>query len=184
MFTIADLQVALRRSIDPADQDYYQFLISQVQAFIEGETGLAFTLRSNTTVRYRADGWGVIKLVGPVHDVLSITPRVQGNYPYRYDGWDWQGSDWDGLDEITGLAPYEVVDVTYTFGYDTPDVPTDIKNAAINAVKNVVSPGPGELDTRTVGDITYKYHFSENDFDDMGVRVLNLYRGVARTWRL
>lgn len=185
MFTIADLEVALQRSIDPAQQPYYQRLINQVTAYIEGDTGVAFSLHSNATVRYRADGRGVVELIGPVVSVASITPLIQSNYTYRYDGWGWITSQWDGLSDIDGLAPYEVVDVTYTYGYDLPDVPEDIKGVAIDAVVNQIKGrNPADLEEKTVGDITYKWKVSAADFDSLGLGVLGLYKGVGRTWRL
>lgn len=185
MFTIADLEVPLRRSIDPADEPYYQHLIDRVTAYIETVTGVAFTLHTNETVRYRADGWGVVELIGPVVDVTTITPLRQSNYQYRYDGWDWIPSEWDGLDEITGLAPYEVVDVTYTYGYDLSEVPADIKGVAMDVViRKLNGRDPGELEEKTVGDISYKWRVSEADFDAFGLDVLEAYKGGARTWRL
>lgn len=184
MFTLADLEVALQRSISPEQQDYYQSLIDQVTSYIESETGVAFSLHTNETLRYRADGWGIVELVGPVVSVASITPLIQSNYSYRYDGWYWS-AQWNGLGDIDGLAPFEVVDVTYTYGYDVADVPKDIKGVAIDAVAGVIKGrAPTDLQERTVGDITYKYRFSATDFDALGLGVLNLYKGVARTWRL
>lgn len=185
MFTLADLEVALRRSIDPADQEYYQYLIDSATAYIEDITDTAFSVHTNSTVRYRADGWGIVELVGPVTSVASITPLIQSNYTYRYDGWYWAASQWDGLGEIDGLAPYEVVDVTYTYGYALADVPRDIKKVAVDAVVGVIDNKPvGTLSERTVGDISYKYEFTDSDFSSLAADVLNSYRGVAKTWRL
>lgn len=185
MLTIADLEVALQRTIEPADEPYYQFLIDQVTAYIENVTGVAFTRRTNETVRYRADGHGVVELVGPVISVTSITPLIQSNYTYRYDGWYWVPAAWDGLSDVTGLAPYEVVDVTYTYGYETADVPADIKGVAISTVTGHVNGRtPEALEQKSVGDITYRWRVSESDFDALGLDVLRSYQGVARTWRL
>lgn len=185
MFTLSDLAVALRRSIAPEEEPYFQSLIDEVTAYLENETGLAFTLHTNETVRYRADGWGVVELVGPVVEVFNIAPLIQSNYTYRYDGWYWVPGRWDGIDEIDGLAPYEVVDVTYTYGYDLSEVPEDIKAVAIKAVVGEINGrSPEDLEEKTVGDITYRWKASEADFDSFGLSVLNAYRGVARTWRL
>lgn len=185
MFTISDLEVPLQRSIQPAEEPYYQYLIDQVTAYIESVTGVAFSKHTNETVRYRADGWGVVELVGPVVSVASITPLIQSNYTYRYDGWYWAPAEWDGLSEITSLAPYEVVDVTYTYGYDLADVPNDIKSVAIDTlIRKLNGRTPEELEEKAVGDITYRWRVSEADFDSFGLAVLNDYRGTARTWRL
>ncbi|MGW6541227.1 hypothetical protein ACWGDD_36090 [Streptomyces sp. NPDC055011] len=185
MFTIADLEIPLRRSILPAEEPYYQYLIDQVTAYIETVTGVAFTLHTNETVRYRADGHGIVELVGPVVEVANIAPLIQSNYTYRYDGWYWMPAVWDGLSDIEGLAPYEVVDVTYTYGYDLDEVPQDIKGVAMDAVLGKVNGRtPGDLEEKTVGDITYKWRVSEADFDAFGLEVLRSYQGVARTWRL
>lgn len=184
MFTITDLEVALQRSITPEQQPYYQSLIDQVTAYIEGETATAFSRHTNETLRYRADGWGVVELIGPVISVATINPLIQSNYTYRYDGWYWS-AQWDGLSDIDGLAPYEVVDVTYTYGYDTADVPEDIKQVAINAVVGEINGRtPEDLTEKTVGDITYKWAVSDVSFDNFGLSTLDAYRGVAKTWRL
>lgn len=184
MFTIADLEVALQRSITPEQEIYYQSLIDQVTAYIETETGVAFSRHTNETLRYRADGWGVVELIGPVIEVFNINPLIQSNYTYRYDGWYWS-AQWDGLGDIDGLAPYEVVDVTYTYGYDLPDVPEDIKRVAISAVvREINGRTPEDLTEKSVGDITYKWKVSDLDFDSFGLSTLDSYRGVAKTWRL
>lgn len=184
MFTLADLATALQRSIDPAQEPYYQSLIDQVTSFIEGETGMAFSLHTNETVRYRADGRGVVELIGPVHSVANIAPLIHSGY-YAYDGYGWSYTAWDGLSEIDGLAPYEVVDVTYTYGYDLDEVPEDIKQVALSVVVGEINGRtPEDLEEKTVGDITYRWKVSAADFDSFGLGTLNLYRGVARTWRL
>lgn len=185
MFTIADLEVPLRRSIDPTDEPYYQFLIDQVTTYIESVTGVAFSRHTNETLRYRADGHGVVELVGPVVTVTNVAPLIQSNYTYRYDGWYWAPAAWDGLSDIEGLAPYEVVDVTYTYGYDLAEVPRDIKSVAMDVVlRKLNGRNPDELEQKSVGDITYKWRVSEADFDAFGLEVLRSYQGVARTWRL
>lgn len=185
MFTLADLAIALRRDVLPSEESYFTHLIDQVTAYIENETFTAFSLHTNETVRYRADGWGIVELLGPVVSVSTITPLIQSRYTYRYDGWYWTASEWNGMDEIDGLAPYEVVDVTYTYGYDLPDVPQDIKGVAISTVVHEINGlTADELKEKTVGDITYKWNPSEVDFDAFGLSVLNSYRGVGKTWRL
>lgn len=185
MFTLTDLATALQRPITPDQEAYYQSLIDQITAYIEGETGIAFSLHTNETVRYRADGRGVVELIGPVVEVFNIAPLIQSNYTYRYDGWYWQPAHWDGLDDIDGLAPYEVVDVTYTYGYALADVPKDIRGVAIDAVVGEINGRtPEDLTEKTVGDITYRWDVSDADFSSFGLSTLNLYRGVARTWRL
>lgn len=185
MFTIADLEVPLRRSIDPVDEPYYGYLIDQVTSYIETVTGVAFSRHTNETVRYRADGQGVVELVGPVVSVSTISPLIQSNYTYRYDGWYWVPAAWDGLGEVNGLAPYEVVDVTYTYGYDLAEVPSDIKSVAMDVVLGKLEGRPPDvLEEKTVGDITYRWRVSEADFDAFGLEVLRSYQGVARTWRL
>lgn len=185
MFTIADLELRLNRTITPAEEPYYQYFIDQITAYIENITGVAFSRRTNETLRYRADGHGVVELIGPVVDVANIAPLIQSNYTYRYDGWYWAPAAWDGLGDIDGLAPYEVVDVTYTYGYDTSEVPPDIKAVAMDVVVSELNGRtPDELREKTVGDITYKWAVSSTDFNSLGIEVLNSYRGIAKTWRL
>ena len=183
MFTLEDLEVALNRPILPAEEGYYQYLVDAVTAYIESETGVAFSIHTNEVVRYRADGRGIIELFGPVVEVSEIAPVETDPY----------GSGWyylpvfDGLAEVYGLCPYGVVDITYTYGYGPTEVPADIKHAAIEAVVGRIEADnqTGDLEEKTVGDITYRFRpFGELDFSTFGSSALDAYRGVARSWRL
>lgn len=179
LFTLEDLEVALGRDITEEETPYYQYLIDAISLYIENVTGTAFSLKSNETVRYRADGRGIIELTGPVVEIFSVNTVAPDLY---YSGYTY-GWMFDGISELYYLEPYEVVDVTYTYGYVT--VPSDIKAIAIEATKNVIAGfDETDLDTKTVGDITYKYRFGSGDFNSLQQSTLDSYRGVAESWRL
>jgi len=180
LITLEELGVALNRPIAAEEEPYYQYLIDSVTAYISSETGVAFSLHTAETVRYRADGRGIVEPIGPVVSVSAIDPIRDLWFP-----WDCTPT-YDGLSEIYGLNPYDVVDVTYTYGYALGEAPEDIKNVAIEAVVGVIESDDhlGDLSEKTVGDITYKYRFSDLNFSSFSLATLNAYRGVAKTWRL
>jgi hypothetical protein len=183
LFTLEELAVALGREITDDEEPYYQYLIDSVSVYIESYTGVAFSRHEDETVRYRADGHGIIKLIGPVESVSSMT-AVHGTDPFKtYDYYF--GPYWDGFDEVYYLPAYAVVDITYTYGLG--EVPEDIKKAAIEAVAGRISGSDGaQLDTYIVGDVTEKFKqpWGYENFSQMAQLVLDSYRGVGLSWRL
>lgn len=184
LLTLEDLAIALGREITTEEEPVFQRTIDAMTVFIEDYTGVAFTLHEDETVRYRADGRGIVRLRGPVDEVVTITPVLPtgpswAEYDYYY------GPFYDNFDEIYYLPPYGVVDVTYTFGFE--EVPDDIREAATEAVLGRLSGSDGaQLDTYTVGDVTerFKQPWGYENFSQMAQGVLDSYRGVAMTYRL
>ena len=184
LLTLEDLAIALGRDIEDAEMGVYQRLIDSITVFIEDYTGVAFTVHEDETVRYRADGRGIVRLRGPVGSVATITPVLASGpawaeYDYYY------GPYYDNFDEVFYLPPFGVVGVTYTYGMET--VPEDTKQAATEAVLGrVAGTDNSTLDTYTVGDVTerFKQPWGYESFGQMAQTVLDSYRGVAMTWGL
>lgn len=156
----------------------WQFQINAVSAYINSYVDVSFEYKEDDVVRYEADYYGVIDLGGdPVSTVTSVV--------------DWQSQSavsyyWNGLDELYGLYPNQVVDVTYTHGYAT--IPDDVKYMATQAVFGALDLGAtGSLTSYTVGDVTEAY----SNPDKTGVTVVSLERAVLDrysathgSWRL
>jgi hypothetical protein len=182
LLTLEDLAVALGREIETAEEPSFQWLIESISVFIEDYTGMAFSLHEDETIRYRADGRGIVKLRGPVGEVATVTP-VLSTDPYAYH--DGYGPYYDGFDEIYYMPPFGIVDVTYTYGME--EVPQDIKHAAVEAIQGrIEGTDNGTLDTYTVGDVTerFKQPWGYESFGQMAQMVLDSYRGVGMSWRL
>jgi hypothetical protein len=164
---------------------YYIALVSQ---YIASYTGVAFSSVEHTS-RLKADYYGRISLPHkPVAEIESVKNwRSSAEHPR------WQ---WDGLDEIYGLHPTEVVEVTFTSGYSV--VPEDIKFVAREAVKRLyLAPDgegqdlPGRLTKFRVGDVDEGYPKSNRDdelgnglFNDLDVMILNQYRDTMMTYAI
>lgn len=183
LLTLEDLAIALGREITTDEEPQYQFLIDSISAYIESYTGIAFSLHEDETLRYRADGHGIIKLIGPVVSVGS-TSVIAPTDPYSvYD--PAPGPYYDNFDEIYYLAPHAVVDVTYTYGLE--ETPEDIRLAATEALTGrIEGTGNANLDTYAVGDVTerFKQPWGMESFSQLSQMVLDSYRGVGMSWRM
>lgn len=161
-----------------AEAAQWQFHIEAISAYISSYVDVSFEVKTGDVVRYEADYHGVIDLGGdPVSTVTSVK--------------DWQSQTdvtyyWNGLDQLFGLNPNQVVDVTYTHGYST--VPSDIRYLATEAVVGILGLGAtGSLTSFTVGDVTEVY----SDPAKQGVTVVQLatsvldrYSNTYGSWRL
>lgn len=176
LFTLEELAVALGRDIETEEEPVFQFLIDSISDYIETYCGMAFSLHEDETVRYRADGHGIVELIGPVIEVHEIT---------TINGLAIDPPAYDDFDEIFYLEPRSVVDVRYDYGME--EVPGDIKGVAIEAVKGVITgPDSSELDTYSVGDVIEKYRktFGITTFDTLQTIILDSYRGIGISWRM
>lgn len=92
----------------------------------------------------------------------------------------------DGLSQIAGLQPLQVVDVTYTHGYQ--DVPDDVKYMATEVVVGVLGLGAtGPIRSFTVGDVSEVYAVRGDNVAAVVVlsnRVLDRYTNEDVTYRL
>lgn len=183
LLTLEDLAISLGRTIETEEEAGFQLLIDTMTVFIENYCGVAFIPHESETVRYRADGRGIVELLGPVTEIETISVVLPSTgYPSVSEPY---GPYYDNFSEIYYLPPYAVVDVTYTYGMD--EVPEDIKSVATEAVKGVIEGDDNStLDTYTVGDVTerFKQGWQLTNFNGMQQLVLDSYRGVATTWRV
>jgi len=168
LITIDDLENALGREPTEYEEAEWQRYITLVSSYINESVDVSFT-ETTETVRLKADGFGQIKLKGPVTDIVSVKNFRTGNE----DPW----VDFDGIDTLFYLEPHQVVDVTYTHGYST--VPADIKDVCVNLVLNLLGENtPTNIIKYRVGDVEEQYSTSRvaNLIDDYVNGVLDRYR--------
>lgn len=179
LLDLEDIETAIGRPAASADEAaQWQFYIDAVSAYINGYVSVSFEELTGDVVRYEADYYGVIDLGG---DPVSAVNSVVG----------WQSQEavsyyWNGLGEIRGLCPNEVVDVDYDHGYSS--VPADIAAVATEAVLGGLGLGAtGNITSFTVGDVTEVYADPLNS----GVTVITLQKSVLDrysdtigSWRL
>lgn len=174
LLTLEDLEIALGTTFDEDEVANAQYIIDATTSYIENQTGLSFSVKTDITKRFSADYYGRVELIpGPVTDVSAVKDwRTQGSTSYAY---------WDGLDTVYNLYPGEVVDVTFSCGYET--APGDLKFAATEITKSVVDNLPeGALRSKQVGDIAYFFQTAEKtSFNGMGRSVIDSYRDTIQT---
>lgn len=149
LVSIQDIEDTLGRSAeDAAEEAEWQFYINIISDFINNEVDVAFEPQTLVTERLRADAYGEVKLKGPVVNITSVKNfRTQEEDLYV---------DFDGVDTLYYLNPRQVVDVTYSYGYNT--VPDDIRNLVISAILAQINEyAPVSLRSYTVGDVTEEY---------------------------
>ncbi len=179
LLDLEDLIVVIGRPPATAEEAaQWQFQIDAISAYINSYVSVSFELIEDDIVRYEADYYGVINLGGdPISTVSSVVSWQSQSAVSYY---------WNGLDEIRGLCPNEVVDITYSHGYST--IPEDVKHMATQAVTGVLDLGAtGSLTSFTVGDVTEVY----SNPDGNGVTTVSLQRAVLDkysdtygSWRL
>lgn len=179
LLTIGDITDAIGRGpVDSAESDKWQFYIDAISAYINGYVEVSFEEIADDVVRYEADYYGLINLGGdPVSTVTAVNDFLSQSGVSYY---------WNGLDEILGLCPNQVVDVTYTHGYAT--VPDDIKFVATQAVIGVLDLGAtGSITSFTVGDVTEVYSDPSKEGTtvvELQKSVLDRYSNIYGSWRL
>lgn len=150
LISIDDIEAALGRPAEDAEEEaLWAFYISVVSDYINEYVSVSFFLVEDEVKRFKASYSGEIQLVGPVHQVTDVV-----NFRTLMTCW-W--ADWDGMNTIFGLEPQEVVDVTYTYGYEA--VPADIVNLATSAVVRLAGGQETSVDLRShqVGDVRDEY---------------------------
>lgn len=180
MITIQELEEAIGQTLSGADLAQANYYIKLVTRYIKSYTGRVFDVQTSTEL-FKADYYGRVALEAPpVHQVDSV------KYHHGGEVWDWQ---FDGLEEVYGLKPRSVVQVTYTHGFESP--PEDLKGVCTEAAKRLfLSPegqDVGPLKRFAVGDISEEYNIPPADlaglFNDLDKIILDEYRVTETTWR-
>lgn len=181
LITLDEAEEALGQTLDNAQQELVLRFIRLVSTYITSYTGVSFGQVVTASIRAKADYYGVVELPGgPVQEVTSV------HYFYGGEPGCWE---WDGLDEIYGLSPNAVVDITYKHGY--AQIPDDIREVATEVVKRVfLSPDGqgGALFKYRVGDVEEMYSgtfggMGRGMFNDLEKLILDQYRVTAKTYR-
>ena len=174
--TLDEIEDALGRSLTVDEQAKATYYIGVISAFIESYCDL-ISLQEvlDDVIRLQADYYGIIELGGgPISSVASVTD---------VDGTEVTGYAFDGSGMISGLAPFQTVDITYSHGLD--EVPADIRAIATEAVVGtIVLQLSGPLKTRTVGDVTYSFQEGSNVGVQLASGVLDRYKTTEYTMRL
>src|SRR5678809_764446 len=170
LITIDDIQDALgREPEDEEEEAQWAFYITLVSDFINEHVDVSFFPVEDETIRVKASYSGLIKLRGPVTSITNVANFRTGITCYY--------ADWDGLEEIFGLYPEEVVDITYSYGYE--EVPADIVNLVVSTILKIMglNDTPGDLRSHQVGDVRDEYR--DNGMNQLmgtyGVSIVNKY---------
>lgn len=170
LLQVSDIEDVIGRPADDEIEERKWLLyIDSVSAYIENYVDVDFEKTENHVVRRKATYRGVVRLFGgPIYSVTAVKNWRTGQ-PDFY-------ADWDGIDQIFNLDSMQVVDITYTHGYDT--IPRDIFLVALHGVLGLVDEGePSELRSYTVGDVKedYRDSFFHKLFGELGMQTLNKY---------
>lgn len=150
LLSAEDLEAAMGVTFTDADVAKAQYYINGLSSYIQHKTGVVFSVTTGAVERFRADAYGVVLLtklpvqeITTVHDFISDTDVPEG-------GWVW-----DGLEHITNLCGWQVVDITYSYGLAVPD---DVKWAATEACKRGMNNNANDgLVLKQVGDVIHQY---------------------------
>lgn len=146
IITVEELAAFMGKTFNSSESAQASAIIDVVEGAIESEIGASFTLVVDDLVRVQADGHGIIELKKkPVTAVTSVMDM---------DGVEIDSWEFDGLVTIFNLYPQQVVDITYSHGFDS--VPKDIKGVALGVSSRVMY-NPAGLRQETVGAISVTY---------------------------
>lgn len=176
LIQIEDIEDSLGRPADDVlEERRWQSYIDSVSSYIENFVDVGFEMIEDDVIRRKATWEGVIHLPnGPIHAVTAVRNFRTGDIDFY--------ADWDGLDEIFNLEGHQVVDITYTHGYD--HIPRDIQLVALGAVLGMINEGdPTELRAFQVGDVRedYRDNFFQGLVGDLGMRTLYKYSETSFT---
>lgn len=125
--TDSDLEARLGRSLTSEEAERVDALLVDVSGSVQIHTGQRFE-RADYTFRSRVKRGFVRLPQRPVHSVDTVTDRFENDVEY----------EWDGMDRVyvtrlcpTGLAPLQIVDVTYDAG------PDEVPEAIVGVVCNI-----------------------------------------------
>jgi hypothetical protein len=171
--TVADVEAALVRSLEPAEAEHIDALLSVADARIAEELpGVRFTgILTNQTAVLRGDGDVEVWLPGrPVRKVTSVT--VDGS-PLGPAYYLWH--DFGDLTRIGGPGRWlygQSIVVNYDFGWPGPPAP--VVSVAAELVKRWLS-APAGVRQESIGQYSTTYATAEGVPDDLR-RTLDRYR--------
>lgn len=175
LIDLAELEAALGYTFDtPESQAQAQYYINTISAFINKYVDVSFEFHENATIRYKADWYGTITLVGPVDSVSGVVrPNSDSVICFLYDD----------IDLIYNLCPNTAYDVTYSYGY--AEVPEDVKSVVIEGVRASIN-NPNNALSYRVGDVTETYLANAGNsvaspIVVLGQDVLDSYKNTAFT---
>lgn len=175
LLTVEDLQVVMGRTSRPFNDDEIgvaSYIIDEVTEYIKSRIpGIAFEVTNVVDEKVQADFKGIIDLSDyPINDITSVKNARSG----LNTTWEW-----DDYGTIFGLAPYETVLVSYSYGFDT--VPNDLvtlaKGLALRGFSN-----PTGIRQQTVGAISETY--ASQSLTDTQEAIIAKYIPIGYSLRL
>ncbi len=174
--SIVNIESALGRELTATEETRATYYIKAISAYIASYCDLiSFEEVPDDTIKAQADYYGIVDLGGdPISEVASVT---------SVDGTEVGGWTFDGTSRISGLGPFQTVNITYSHG--TTVIPEDLEGVATEAVlAATLLTTPVRLVRRTVGDVTDAYEAAGGVSVSLSAHVLNQYRTTDYTMRL
>lgn len=160
LFTVDDVEARLGRDLTAAETARSDGLIADVSAAVRARTGQQLTEATSTDVRLRVRRGKVRLPQRPVTAVTAIKD-VNGN-PLTFT---WLGDDMvqvqpnlDPFSYVPWRNGISVVDVTYTHGYATADMPDDIIGVCCSVFARAVGRNP--LDSGVTAETIAGYSYT------------------------
>lgn len=179
LITVVELEAFMGRDFSVGvEETQAEAIIDMVTSMVESYTGTSFTPVVDDVITIQADGQGIVELYSkPVTTVTSVKD-INGQ-----EVTDW---DFDGMATIYNLYPLQVVDITYSHGYQ--EVPSDIKAVALGASSRIMY-NPSGLRQETVGAISVTYPGVGGEAGTINLsrlerEVLDKYARVSQSMRL
>lgn len=183
LLDLNDLEVAMNRTFTGGEADQAQYYIDLISALVEGYTGVSFQPMTGT-LRAKADAYGTINIdYEPVTGVSSV---IDYQTQLELNSWSY-----DGLDCVFGLFPFQVVDITFTYGAGT--APPEVVAVATEASKRAMMSFPGAggpVKQHAVGDVidvydTFRSGSTLGQYFNAGeMEILDSYKETNRTLKL
>lgn len=180
LIDLFDIEEKLGRSLTSEEEPVVSSHITMISIFINSYTNITFGEVKQETVRFKADYYG--RVIIPANPVSEVS-EVKYHHGGAVANWHW-----DGDQEVYGLHPKVVVDITFKHGYGV--VPDDIREVAKSAVKRLFLAPEGQdsgpMTRYRVGDVEEEFRppfgrLGIGDFDDIEKYILDGYKTMYLT---
>lgn len=185
IITLTDVGETMGVVFDPmsAAGKQAQRYINKVSRYVNQSCETSFDASVTTTMNVQADYMGEVDLRRSPITALTKVTTLTDTTTDLLTTTAWRCIRYDGVSELSGLWPHEIVQVTLTYGYAT--APLEVQDAVTDIVVEAL--GGANADTvaaLTVGDRTEEYKGMSALIETMGAEVLDGYRRTEYTMRL
>lgn len=179
LIEVSDLENYKETTFTEGQATQAQIILDYINQYIEDESGVIFEDAEGAVLRIKADCDGEIEFTDiPVSNVSLI-------HDFRTDT-DVPANCWefDGIETICGLYPYQVVDVTVDYTANASAAVYGIAlGMASRCMDQVITNQRSDLIIKQVGDVLYQFApalaLQPHEKD-----VLDRYSRTERTWKL